>query len=117
MKGINSTEFVDVLAFIQKYHKFALCQSDKEVSEMQTLYPKLKEYSGKNIKYVDSCYDSRFRDIWCVSFRGMGNDICFHTNTDLTLPYDNLFEWVMAYLKLEWVPTNKESESIAIEKK
>jgi hypothetical protein len=112
MRGMKSSEFIEMVNFVQKYHKFALCMSDVEVSEMQKLYPNMSEYCGLNIKYIDSCYDSRFSDIWSVSFRGMGHNVFFHTNTDLTLPYDSLFDWIMAYLKKEWIPTDIETKSI-----
>ncbi len=111
MKGMKSTDFVEMINFINKYHAFALWLSDTEKAEAQKLYPNLDEY-GFNIKYVDSCYDSRFKDVWSVSFRGMGRKVIFHTNNNLELPYDTLFDWVMAYLKKEWNPTEEQYKSI-----
>ncbi len=111
IKGMKSEEFKQLQDFVQKYHKFALWLSDEKLAEARKLYPKLNEH-GKNIKYIDSVYDSRFSDVWSVSFRGMGNNLCFHTNTDLDLPFNTLYEWIMAFLTGEWVPNTKESESI-----
>lgn len=111
MKGIKPDQFVEILAFIQRYHKFALWLDDKQKMELQNKHPNMTEH-GFNIKYVDSIYDSRFGDIWQVSFRGMGINNYFHTNTDLKLPYDNLFDWVMAFLKKEWAPTKEQEKSI-----
>ena len=116
MKGMKSTEFVEMINFIQKHHKFALCLSGADVTERQALYPEMGEY-GFNIKYIDSCYDSRFADIWSVSFRGMGRKVCFHTNINLPLLYTTLFDWVMAYLKGEWKPTDVELKAILINEK
>lgn len=116
MRGMTPAEFVEMINFIQKYHAFALCMHSTDVAEMKKLYPKMDEY-GYNIKYTDSCYDSRGSDFWSVSFRGMGNDVCFHTNTNLPLPYNSLFDWVMAFLKKEWVPSKDEFKSIRKEKK
>lgn len=116
MKGMKSTEFVEMVNFIQKYHKFALCLSDTDKIERLALYPNISEYSF-NIKYIDSCYDSRFADVWSVSFRGLGRKVCFHTNTNLPLLYTTLFEWVMAYLKGDWKPTDVEFKAIQINEK
>lgn len=113
MKGMKSTDFVEMVNFVQKYHKFALWMKDEDKVEAQKLYPNLDEY-GFNIKYIDSCYDSRFKDVWSVSFRGMGHKVIFHTNTDLELPYDTLFDWVMAYLKKDWKPTEEEYKSLLV---
>lgn len=118
MKGMKSAEFVEMVNFIQKYHKFALYMSDEEKKERNKLYPTMAEY-GFNIKYIDSCYDSRFADMWSVSFRGLGApDLCFHTNTNIILPqYPTLFDWVMAFLKSEWKPTASEWKSIRKDEK
>ncbi len=113
MKGMKSTEFVEMVNFVQKYHKFANWMSDEQKAEAQKLYPNLDEY-GFNIKYIDSCYDSRFTDVWSVSFRGMGRKVNFHTNINLELPYDTLFDWIMAYLKREWQPTDEQYKSIRV---
>lgn len=111
MKGMTPEQFCGVQEFVQEYHNFARCISEEEFKKVQVLYPNMNEY-GFNIKYIDSIYDSRFRDVWSVTFRGMGREVRFHTNTDLKLEYTNLFDWVMAYLKLEWVPTEEEYKSI-----
>ena len=113
MKGISPTQFAKVLAFVQKYHSFARWASDKEVAEVQALYPKMGEF-GFNIKYVRSCYDSRFKDIWSVTFSGMGGSLNFNTNTKLDLPFETLEEWISAYLKSEWTPTKEELETLKV---
>jgi hypothetical protein len=109
MKGMSIEQYVEVVKFVQKHHKFAKWISDEERKQEIELYPNLSEH-GFNIKYIDSCYDSRGFDIWSVKFRGFGG-IRFHTNflTALSpkkdfdkIPFDNLFDWVMAYLKGEW---------------
>ena len=113
MKGMKSNEFAMVQDFVQKYHKFARCASDAEHAEAQKLYPKMDEY-GKNIKYIDSVYDTRFADVWSVSFRGMGHNVNFNTNTELNLPFESLFDWIKAYLTYEWVPTEEELKAITV---
>lgn len=110
MKGMKPSEYNEVLGFIYKYHRFGRYLHDDELAEAKKLYPNLDQF-GFNIKYVDNCFDSRFGDIWSVSFRGI-NKVTFHTNTDLELPYETLFDWIKAYLKKEWIPTKKERESI-----
>lgn len=115
MKGMKSSEYVEIVNFVQKHHKFALYLNDQERDEVKKLYPNLEH--GFNIKYIDSCYDSRFVDVWSVSFRGMGRNVCFHTNINLPLEYTTLFDWIMAYLKGEWKPTDVEFKAILINEK
>lgn len=116
IKGMSGLKFNELLSFVQQYHSFALCMEKEEVEEMQRQFPHMEEY-GFNIKYVDSVYDSRGSDIWSVSFRGMGNNVNFNTNTTLNLPYETLFDWIMAYLKKEWQPTKEEVKHIIVERK
>ena len=111
MKGIKIDKFAELTNFIQKYHKFALCLPKEDFSELTKVYPKMDEY-GFNIKYVDSIYDSRDSCFWHISFRGIGNNLCFHTNTNLPVKYDNLYDWIMAYLTGEWKPTKEELKSL-----
>lgn len=113
MKGMSIEQYAEIVKFVQKHHKFAKWISDEERKIEVELYPNLLEY-GFNIKYIDSCYDSRGFDIWLIKFRGF-RGICFQTNFLIALhpkkdfdkiPFDNLFDWVMAYLKGDW---NEES--------
>ena len=67
-----------------------------------------------NIKYIDSCYDSRLGDFWVVKFRGMGTTFVFSTNhfSPVFNPkpegfkFDCLYDWIMAFLKGDWQPSN-----------
>ena len=102
-------QYTEVVEFVQKHHKFAKWISDEERKKEVELYPNLPEH-GFNIKYVDSCYDSRGFDIWLIKFRGFGG-YCFRTNHFTALhsekdhakiPFSNLYDWVMAYLKGDW---------------
>lgn len=108
MKGLTPQQYIEVLDFIQKYHNFAHCPSDEFTDKAKELYPNIEEY-GFNIKYIDSIYDTRFGDIWSISFRGF-KYIRFSTNhfNELLNPkpnsfkFDSLYDWVMAYLKGDW---------------
>lgn len=107
MKGLTPQQLIDITAFIQKHHKFGLVRDEDQ-------------YNGKMgycIKYIDACYDSREGDYWSVAFRGMGR-ICFHTNAFLIdeLPFTNLYDWVMAFLKYEWEPHGKKFDFMHGEK-
>lgn len=98
MKGLNSKEFIEIVNFVQKYHKFGYVSDNLKVDNKDWYLC---------IKYIDNCYDTRTNDIWSVGFRGMGKDISFRTNTlvglnNINVPFDNLYDWVMAYLKGEW---------------
>ncbi len=113
MKSLTLKQYVEVVQFVQKYHKFALWQEDEEIKEKQKLYPNIAEY-GMNIKYIDNIYDSRGKDIWSIGFRGMGSHVKFTSNTTLTLTYDNMFDWIMDYLTGDWKPNTEEDKSIRI---
>ena len=106
MKGMTIEQYKEMLDFIQKFHRFGYVKDKDRI--------KIKgEDFQLHIKYVDSCYDSRFSEIWLVKFRGFGNDLCFATNhfagsnaAPDYFKFDNLFDWVMAFLKGEW--TNRQ---------
>lgn len=105
MKGLTTQQFKEVQEFVQKYHAFA------DISADRSEFPKMDKY-GFSIKYIDSCYDTRQRDVWSVKFRGYYN-ICFNTNQFGILnpkpkyfKYDNLFDWIMDWLKGEWTNNN-----------
>lgn len=113
MKGMNPLQFARVLSFVQGYHKFAFYPSDDVLRAIQFAYPKYPKY-GYNIKYVDSCYDSRDGCIWNVTFRRGRDGITLSTNHYNALmpppddfPFNNLYDWCMAYLKGEWIPTKE----------
>ena len=78
-------------------------RQEQEIAKEKELYPKLTHF-GLSIKYVDCCYDSRDAQVWMVKVRGVGNDFCFQANTFVKgIPFDSLYDWVMAYLKGEWM--------------
>ena len=108
VRGMSSEQFHEILEFVQKYHNFANLMSASREDAIKTKYPNMDEY-GFNIKYVDSVYDTRTRSIQSVSFRGMGRNLKFAANSFMlekmfkdTFPFDNLFDWIMAFLKGDW---------------
>lgn len=106
LKGMTPQQLAEITSFVQKHHHFAKWLSDEERKEEFEQYPKVCEY-GLNIKYVDSCYDTRTGDVWMVKFRGLSMPMSFQTNTLIgteikEFPFDNLYDWVMAFLKGEW---------------
>lgn len=71
MEALTSDQFKEILDFVQKYHKFALWMSDEEFKERNNVYFNMGKFGahGMNIKYIDSCYDSRDAKIWSITFR------------------------------------------------
>ena len=114
MKGMNLGEYVIMMEFIQKYHKFALWLSDEDLKERNKKHFQMHGAFGEHglgIKYVDCTYDSRDGNIWTVTFRQGRYGICLSCNhyTALNMPpknfkFGSLFDWCMAYLKGEWKP-------------
>jgi hypothetical protein len=110
MKGLSLEQFKEVVEFVQKYHSFGILLPDVVRKKLKEKYPNFPEY-GYTIKYIDSCYDSRFRNIWNVTFRGLGKTINFSVNhfvlkeTPKDWKYDNLFDLIMDYLKGDFVLT------------
>lgn len=103
LKGMTPQQFVEILDFVQKHHSFAKWLPEPEREKELKEFPNISEY-GKNIKYTTCSYDSRFKDIWSVTFRGFGA-WCFSCNSVMDqpeFPYEDLYSWVMAYLKGEW---------------
>ena len=93
MKALNLKQYIEIVNFIQKHHKFGNVKEEDRIREDWCL----------NIKYVNNCYDTRFGDIWSVSFRGFGQIIDFTTqiNIEKSFRFDNLYDCIMAYLKGE----------------
>ncbi len=98
MKGLQPSQLEEIRAFVQEHHQFGYVPKAKLVTK----------YSF-GIKYIDACYDSRDQTYWCVSLRGMGNNVTFRTNQWALLgppkqwKYDNLYDLIMAYLKDEFI--------------
>jgi hypothetical protein len=100
MKALSMEQYVEIVEFVQKHHRFGWVEEKDRVTE----------YSY-HIKYVDSIYDSRDKAIWCVNLRGMGVNLRFssnHFNAINPAPkgwkYNNLYDLIMAYLKGEFKP-------------
>jgi len=110
---MSPDQYNKVLSFIQQHHRFGYISSDGRSEETKQKYPNLPEY-GFMIKYIDNCYDTRFGDVWSISFRGMGNNINFRSNSGPEVPYDNLYDWVMGYLGGDWVPTKEQALEMKI---
>lgn len=110
MKGLTLDQVKEITEFAQKYHRFARWDSDEDVKEAKSLYPKIPDH-GFNIKYIDTCYDSREKDVWSISFREGRYGVNFRTNHFGILnpmpkgwKYNNLYDLCMAYLKGDFVP-------------
>ncbi len=103
MRGLSREEYNTILDEIEKNHSFGACDESGEC---------------KNIKYVDTVYDSRDKQHWVFKCRGVQKMI-FNTN-HFPLPhmipknwkFDNLFDWIMAYLKNEWKPSKSYFKTI-----
>lgn len=101
-----------------------VCKKDPKlkysIEQLYELYPKM-------VEQTNSIYDTRDACIWLVSFRGMGHNVRFATNSIIgafakeellnAVPFDNLYDWVMAYLKREWKITKLTEEHIVVKDK
>ena len=107
LKGMSTKQFKEIQEFVQKHHHFAKWVSEEKRKKELELYPNIEEH-GLNIKYIDSCYDTRGGDIWMITFRSFSK-ITFRTNQFVSInpapknfKYTNLYDWVIDYLKGEW---------------
>lgn len=112
MQGLTGEELKEVVQFVQDYHQFAGYRSDKELAELQKTYPKMDKY-GKNIKYVDTTYDTRDMSHWHVTFRQGRWGVSFSTNMfgmfgdapkEWLEKYKTFYGIIMAYLTGEIEP-------------
>lgn len=98
MRALSKKEFQLVVDFVQEWHRFA------DVSKDRSKYPKMEKY-GMSIKYVDSTYDTRGQDIFCLTFRGLGGETVLTTTNifdgDIRKNYESLYDYAMDYLKGE----------------
>ena len=93
MKGLTFEQYIEIVNFVQKHHKFGYTEEEAQIKKDWSLH----------IKYIDNCYDTRTNVIWSISFRGLGQEIVFATNSLVLLSpeekkFDNLFEYIMQYL-------------------
>ena len=93
MKGLTFEQYIEIVNFVQKHHKFGYVKEENQIKKDWWLH----------IKYIDNSYDTRTNDVWSVSFRGLGVDITFKTNSLVLLSpkeirFDNLFDYIMQYL-------------------
>jgi hypothetical protein len=61
MKGMSVDEYSIILSMIQGHCAFGYTPEEKRFPNGPMM-----------IKYVDTCWDSRFGDIWFIEFRGNG---------------------------------------------
>lgn len=107
MRGMTKLQFVEVLEFIEKHHKFCLFRRDEERQFIKDNYPNLEPNYGFNIKYIETNFDTRDGSIWAISFRASGIKYDFRTNSLVghvptrNPQFNNLYETVMAFLKGE----------------
>lgn len=76
------SEYCEVIEFAQKWHSFALWLGDNQIEKRNEDYPSMAKFGahGKNIKYIDSIYDSRDGKIWSVTFRQGKSGYTFTSN-------------------------------------
>lgn len=101
---INSEQLKQIQDFVQKYHAFGYYPTEEEKAEAKKLFPLIPEY-GHSIKYIDTCYDTRFGDVWQITFRGMVT-IHFSDRSREEFKkecgrYSNDFDMIMGFLKGE----------------
>ncbi len=112
MQGLSLEQFARIVDFVQQHHRFALVVYEENREKRKKDFPNLPEAYGFSIKYVDSIYDSRFKEIWSVSFRQGNWGIKFETNhfamheQPKDWPYETLYDLCMAYLKGDFKPTH-----------
>lgn len=107
MTGLTIQQYAEIIMFVQKHHAFGgVHQEDRIVKSENNLTT--EQY---NIKYIDSTYDSRTQTVWSVSFRGFVN-LQFRTNHFMShdkkpddFKFIALYDWIMAFLKGEWKPS------------
>lgn len=107
---MTMAQYVIVTAFAQKHHAFAQYRSKSERAQRVKDYPSMGEY-GYSIKYIDCTYDSRTKNVWCVTFRQGARGYRFSTNHFNALnpqpkgwKYTTLYDLCMAFLKGEFKP-------------
>ena len=106
MRGLTTEEYQQIVDTVNTYHRFG--HYLKKENRLQ----KNGEDFHMNIKYIDTCYDTRDNSIWLIKFRGFGKDLRFSVNhfAGFDKPdyfkFDSLFDWVMAFLKGEWNNNN-----------
>jgi len=112
MKGTTLKKFTEIAEFVQRHHKFARWVKQDRVEEAKNagIAPEIATH-GLNIKYVRMNYDTRFGDVWSITF----DRITFATNSfvninllkkgdelhPLTEKYQTLEDLCYAYLKGE----------------
>lgn len=109
LEGISMQQFAKIVEFVQEHHHFGHVPLRERILKSDN---NLKDCF--HIKYIDNIYDTRTAEIWSIGFRGLGIDIRFstnhfvlHDNKPDDFKYTNLFDWIMAFLKGEWKPSEQ----------
>lgn len=96
-------QFKEITEFVQKHHKFAGYKTEEKIQEARDagIQGDIAKY-GYGIKYVRCDYDTRFGDVWGITF----DQVRFATNHFNALKpppkqwkYDNIYDLSMAFLK------------------
>lgn len=102
MKGMTFEEYGHIVLFIQEHHRFGFRPKSDSLPVTENGFK-----HHQNIKYIDSIYDTLASDVWCVKLRGPDFNFRFSTHDELpeNFPYDELYDWVMAFLNGAWKPS------------
>ena len=111
MKGMTLDQCKEVMELAQELHSFANYYDNEARNEIRKKYPNYPDY-GYSIKYIDTTYDSRTKDVWSITFRQGSLGIRFSSNHFAALfdkipkqwKYNNLYDLCMDYLKGDFNP-------------
>lgn len=103
---LSLRQFKEIAEFTKKHHSVHSPMKENQI---------IKSFSGRRsfypIKYIESSLDCVDTRIWYVTFKGVGINIRFCMQNLDDLPdgctYFNLYDWIMAFLKGEWIPSEK----------
>ena len=95
MRGFSTLEYIHVMNMVRQYHSFGRLHTTIDENHIKEKYP---NYKFLNIKYVDTCFDTRTNSIWNITFRNGGVKYNFSTTYERK-DYENLFDLVMSFLE------------------
>lgn len=104
MLGLTVEQYQSIVSFVNKHFASGKYYKPEDRTKNREFF---------RVVYIESSYDIRDSCIWNVRFVNGANYLMFATNivtpldNSIALPFNNLYDWIMAYLTGQWeIPTN-----------
>lgn len=111
MNGMSFEQYKEILNFINIHHKSVTAGYMKPENRIIVN----NKWFTTGVVYVDSSIDFRDGQIFSIQLRPIG--LSFYTGINAlsnSVDFDNLYDWIMEFLKGNWIPNKEQYKLIKI---